>query len=41
MISEDGVYFKSLEQDTWSEDKFQVMKFFYGLGETELDPYTR
>ncbi|UOY89174.1 hypothetical protein [Bacillus glycinifermentans] len=27
MISEIGVYYKSLEQDTWSEDEFQVVKF--------------
>ncbi|MCY8087239.1 SMI1/KNR4 family protein [Bacillus sonorensis] len=37
MISDDGVYYKSLEKDTWSEDEFQVVEFFYGLEETELD----
>ncbi|GIN66296.1 hypothetical protein J41TS2_17170 [Bacillus sonorensis] len=37
MICDDGVFYKSLEQDTWSEDEFQVVEFFYGLEETDLD----
>ncbi|MCY8002451.1 MULTISPECIES: SMI1/KNR4 family protein [Bacillus] len=37
MICDDDVFYKSLEQDTWSEDEFQVVEFFYGLEETELD----
>ncbi|WP_191565933.1 SMI1/KNR4 family protein [Metabacillus idriensis] len=40
MIVDDYIY-ESIEQDSWSNDRFQAVEFFYGLEETDLDLYLK